>query len=138
MYEVFYEFANTPFSRDIPTDQLYPSLMMEEVLGRLQHAAERQLFAVVTGDSGTGKTTTLRRLRDTLDPSKFMMMYLADSKLPPVISIRGCWSNWAANLSSTGEMLNGSCTERLNLCEVSTACCPWSLLTRPTYWIRKC
>jgi type II secretory pathway predicted ATPase ExeA len=83
MYEEFYGLTNTPFSRDIPTNQLYSSVMMDEVLGRLQHAAERQLFAVVTGDSGTGKTTTLRRLRDNLNPSKFMMMYLADSKLTP-------------------------------------------------------
>src|SRR5690554_2208594 len=83
MYETFYGLSNTPFSRDIPTDQLYPSVMMEEVLGRLQHAAERQLFAVVTGDCGTGKTTTLRRFKDDLDPSKFMVMYIADSKLTP-------------------------------------------------------
>lgn len=83
VYEAFYEFTNIPFSRDIPTEQLYLSVMMEEVLGRLQHAAARQLFAVVTGDCGTGKTTTLRRLRDILDPSRFMMMYLADSKLTP-------------------------------------------------------
>lgn len=83
MYETFYGLSNTPFSRNIPTDQLYPSVMMEEVLGRLQFAAERQLFAVVTGDCGTGKTTTVRRLKDNLNPSKFMMMYLADSKLTP-------------------------------------------------------
>ncbi len=83
MIEAFYELTNTPFSRDIPTEQLYPSVMMEEVLGRLEHAAERQLFAVVTGDCGTGKTTTIRRLKDALDPAKFMVMYLADSKLTP-------------------------------------------------------
>ena len=83
MIEVFYGLVNTPFSRDIPTCELYPSMMMEEVLGRLEHAAERQLFAVVTGDCGTGKTTTIRRLKDTLDPAKFMFMYLADSKLTP-------------------------------------------------------
>jgi general secretion pathway protein A len=83
MIEAFYELTNTPFSRDIPTEQLYPSFMMEEVLGRLEHAAERQLFAVVTGDCGTGKTTTIRRLKDVLDPAKFMVMYLADSKLTP-------------------------------------------------------
>lgn len=57
--------------------------MMEEVLGRLEHAAQRRLFAVVTGDCRTGKTTTSRRLKDTLDPAKFMIMYLADSKLTP-------------------------------------------------------
>lgn len=83
MFEAFYGFSKTPFSRAIPTGELYPSAMMEEVLGRLEHAAKSQLFAVVTGDSGTGKTTTIRRLKDNLDSSMFMVMYLADSKLTP-------------------------------------------------------
>lgn len=83
MFEAFYDLSHTPFSRDIPTDQLYPSIMLEETLGRLNYAAQRQLFAVVTGDCGTGKTTTIRRFRDTLDPAKFSVMYLADSKLTP-------------------------------------------------------
>ncbi|QNB44886.1 AAA family ATPase [Thermanaerosceptrum fracticalcis] len=83
MFESFYGLSQTPFSRDIPTDQLYQSLMLEETLGRLEYAAKRQLFAVVTGDCGTGKTTTIRRFRDSLDPAKFMVLYLADSKLTP-------------------------------------------------------
>ncbi len=83
MFEEFYGFTHTPFSRNIPTDQLYPSVMLEETLGRLKYAANRQLFAVVTGDCGTGKTTTIRRFKDDLDPSKFMVMYIADSKLTP-------------------------------------------------------
>jgi general secretion pathway protein A len=83
MFEPFYGLAHTPFSRDIPTNRLYQSLMLEETLGRLEYAAQRQLFAVVTGDCGTGKTTTIRRFKDSLDPVKFMVMYLADSKLTP-------------------------------------------------------
>lgn len=83
MFESFYGFARTPFSRDIPTDHLYPSVMLEETIGRLEYAAERQLFAVLTGDSGTGKTTAIRRFKDSLNPSRFMVMYLADSKLTP-------------------------------------------------------
>ncbi len=83
MIEEFYGLENTPFSRDIPTDYLYLPVMTEEVLGRLEHAAKRQMFAMVTGDCGTGKTTVIRRLKETLDPSKFMLMYLADSKLTP-------------------------------------------------------
>ncbi|TCL53393.1 AAA domain-containing protein, partial [Hydrogenispora ethanolica] len=83
MFETFYELSKTPFSRDIPTGELYPSLMLEETLGRLQYAAQRQLFAIVTGDCGTGKTTTIRRFKDILDPAKFSVMYLADSKLTP-------------------------------------------------------
>ncbi len=83
MIETFYTLTHTPFTRDIPTTELYPSVMMEEVLGRLEHAAKRQLFAVMTGDCGTGKTTVVRKLKDTLDPSEFMLLYLADSKLTP-------------------------------------------------------
>lgn len=83
MFEEFYGISRTPFSRDIPTDQLYQSNMLEETLGRLEYAAKRQLFAVVTGDCGTGKTTTIRRFNDILDKSKYIVMYLADSKLTP-------------------------------------------------------
>jgi type II secretory pathway predicted ATPase ExeA len=57
--------------------------MLEEITGRLEYAAKRQLFAVITGDCGTGKTTTIRYFKETLDSAKFMVMYLADSKLTP-------------------------------------------------------
>ena len=83
MFESFYEMTSTPFSRDIPTDKLYDSSSMEEILGRLTYAAERQLFAVLTGDCGTGKTTMIRRFTDRLDSSKFQVLYLSDSKLTP-------------------------------------------------------
>ena len=83
MIDSFYTLTHTPFTRDIPTTELYPSVTMEEILGRLEHAAKRQLFAVVTGDCGTGKTTIVRKLKDTLNPSEFMLLYLADSKLTP-------------------------------------------------------
>ena len=83
MFESFYNFEKTPFSRDIPTEELYPSFILEETLGRLNYAAERQLFAVITGDCGTGKTTTIPKFKDVLDPGRFAFMYLADSKLTP-------------------------------------------------------
>lgn len=83
MFETFYGFTHSPFTRDIPTDALYQSVMLEEALSRLTHAAERMLFSVLTGDSGTGKTTVIRKFADTLNPSDFMVMYLADSKLTP-------------------------------------------------------
>ena len=83
MFEEFYSLAHTPFSRDIPTQELYGSMMLEETVGRLEYAAKRQLFAVVTGDCGTGKTTTIRRFTQSLDTAKFTVMYLADSKLTP-------------------------------------------------------
>lgn len=83
MFEAFYEMEHTPFTRDLPTTQLYDSSMMQEVLGRLKYAAERQLFAVLTGNSGTGKTTTVRKFVDKLDQGQYHVLYLSDSKLTP-------------------------------------------------------
>ncbi|MEC1769504.1 AAA family ATPase, partial [Schinkia azotoformans] len=67
MFEAFYGMVTPPFTRDVPTNKLYDSPTMQEVLGRLKYTAERQLFAVLTGDCGTGKTTTIRKFVDGLD-----------------------------------------------------------------------
>ena len=88
MFEQFYGFSKTPFARDIPTDALYHSVMLDETLGRLCHVAKTQKFAVVTGDCGTGKTTTIRRFSDTLD-QQYLVLYLADSKLTPRYFYKG-------------------------------------------------
>jgi general secretion pathway protein A len=83
MFESFYDLSRTPFTRDIPTNVLYESVHLQETLGRLEYAAQRQWFAVVTGDCGTGKTTTIRRYSQQLNPSLFKVLYIADSKLTP-------------------------------------------------------
>ena len=57
MYEEFFEMTHTPFVRGIPVDNLYEDQDTEEVYNRLLYAASRQLFALVVGDAGTGKTT---------------------------------------------------------------------------------
>ena len=83
MYEEFYGMAHTPFTRGIPSEFLYMSSELTEVQNRLEYVAQRQLFAVLTGDCGTGKTTILRRFRDGLDPNRYKFLYLSDSKLTP-------------------------------------------------------
>jgi type II secretory pathway predicted ATPase ExeA len=83
MYEPYYNFANTPFSRTIPTKSLYKGNDSDELLERLKYTAKRQLFAVVLGDSGTGKTTVLRRFCDETRDDNYCVMYLSDSKLTP-------------------------------------------------------
>lgn len=84
MFEGFYGFQETPFSRTIPTDKLYHGNDSDELIERLKYAAKRQLFAVLTGDSGTGKTTTLRRFHDELLGTEYRILYISDSKLTPI------------------------------------------------------
>jgi type II secretory pathway predicted ATPase ExeA len=83
MFEDFYGFNQTPFSRTIPTDKLYRGNDSDELIERLKYAAKRQLFAVMTGDSGTGKTTILRRFHDELQNARYHVFYLSDSKITP-------------------------------------------------------
>jgi type II secretory pathway predicted ATPase ExeA len=83
MYEGYFNFLRTPFSRDIPTDALYSTHATEELLARLLHAARHRLFCVVTGDVGVGKTTAIRRFVATLDKDLFRWVYINDSALTP-------------------------------------------------------
>lgn len=83
MYEKFYEFSNTPFSRTIPIKNLYKGNDSDELIERLKYTANKQLFAVVLGDCGTGKTTTLRRFCDETRDDNFHTLYISDSKLTP-------------------------------------------------------
>ncbi|MDR1665221.1 MAG: AAA family ATPase [Clostridiales bacterium] len=82
MFETFYNFTNTPFSRSIPSKNLYTG-DYDELIERLKYTAQKQLFAIVLGDSGCGKTTTLRRFVDETQHDNFFSLYLSDSKLTP-------------------------------------------------------
>ena len=83
MFETFYGFTNTPFSRSIPPKNLYKGNDSDELIERLKYTAHKQLFAVLIGDSGCGKTTTLRRFVDETQNENCFSMYLSDSKLTP-------------------------------------------------------
>lgn len=83
MYEEFYELSATPFTRSIPSGKLFLPPELSEVVNRMEYVSERHLFAVLTGDCGTGKTTILRCLSDRLDPHRYRMLYISDSKLTP-------------------------------------------------------
>jgi len=83
MFEGFYGMKVTPFTREIPTDAVYMSHDVDEILNRMKYVAQRQLFATLTGDCGTGKSLVLRKLRDSLDPRRYKFLYISDSSLAP-------------------------------------------------------
>lgn len=83
MYEAFFEMAHTPFVSSIPAESLYMSSMLDETLSRLEFAASRQLFAIVTADVGCGKSTAIRRFTEDLPTDEYEILYLSDSKLTP-------------------------------------------------------
>ena len=76
MYEAFFSMKHTPFIRGIPVDQLYMDQENTEIQNRLVYVSQRQLFALLIGDSGSGKTTALRRFHDTLPRNDYEVLYV--------------------------------------------------------------
>jgi general secretion pathway protein A len=83
MFEAFFGFTGTPFSRNISIDQLLETESREELQGRLIYVARTKAFGMFTGDAGTGKTTAIRRFCHSLDPNRYRVLYISDSALTP-------------------------------------------------------
>lgn len=83
MIRTFFGWENTPFSKEIPTTNLYPSTSFKQCVARLQYMARTRSFGLVTGEIGAGKSTAIRYLRDGLDKTKHKFIYLCDSSLKP-------------------------------------------------------
>lgn len=59
-----------PFSADVPTDALLRTPQVDLFLSRVESLLDQGGFALVTGDSGTGKSVTLRLLAEHLSAQR--------------------------------------------------------------------
>jgi type II secretory pathway predicted ATPase ExeA len=76
-------FQKEPFARDIPVEELVRFGAHRELIARLQYAAEHRQPALITGDTGAGKTTAVRATMKRLDDSRYRFMYIASRGLSP-------------------------------------------------------
>jgi len=67
-------FTREPFAKDIPPDKLYPIPGLQAATERLQYAASLAAVAIVTGEVGAGKSTTLRYTASKLHPSLYRII----------------------------------------------------------------
>lgn len=72
-----------PFPKAPKTDDLFRWPGLDELLARLRFAFACQGFALLTGEVGSGKSTTLRLFANGLDESRQPLLYFADSGLSP-------------------------------------------------------
>ncbi len=87
MYEEFYKFSQTPFSKTPDPAFLYMSKGHEEALARLMYAVEQRELVLLTGEVGCGKTTITRALIDALDDNHRVVLIL-NPRLSPVQLLR--------------------------------------------------
>lgn len=72
-----------PFSRSPLNDMFFEVGAYSEALARLQLMVTNSGLGVLTGEVGSGKSTLVRRLRQTLDPVRFQMIYLSRAGMKP-------------------------------------------------------
>jgi general secretion pathway protein A len=82
MYNAYFGFTESPFNLSPDPAFLYPSPQHEEALANLVYGVRnRKGFIVLTGEVGTGKTTMLECLRDSLDEEDILYASIFNSRL---------------------------------------------------------
>ena len=76
MLEAFFGFKKTPFSDSRDPKQLFPSQAWNQVKARLQFLIDHDGAGLITGEVGSGKSTTARSFTAGLNPNLFKVMYL--------------------------------------------------------------
>lgn len=83
MFEAYYGFTQTPFTRAMAPAALFCSEQHQELLARLRYLVQSRGFGLVTGEVGSGKSTSVRALAATLDAARNPVLYVSQSGLTP-------------------------------------------------------
>jgi type II secretory pathway predicted ATPase ExeA len=110
MFEEFFGLNKTPFTRDIPANELFMTEQQAEIQARLEYAAQMQWFALLTGDCGSGKSTLIRKFAQKLDGNGYKVLYISDSKLTP----RHFYNGLLEQLGSQGRFYRGDAKRLLH------------------------
>jgi hypothetical protein len=81
MLQPFFGFTRLPFTKDIPPEKLFPADGQNELCARLDYLLQDRDLGLVTGETGSGKSTSLRRFTASLDPNRYQVIYLANTFL---------------------------------------------------------
>jgi type II secretory pathway predicted ATPase ExeA len=79
MYRKHFGLNRHPFGKEIEPEELFPSSGSQELAVRLGHLIEMRGIGLVTGDSGSGKTSACRKVVSALHTGLHRVVYVAHS-----------------------------------------------------------
>ena len=77
MYQRHFALTRLPFQTPAQTDELFESASRREAEARLGHLIELRGMGLLTGESGSGKTTVCRHVTDCLHPELYRVCYVS-------------------------------------------------------------
>lgn len=94
MYQHHYGFTRLPFTKDIPPSALFDAPGQAELCARLSFLLTQRGLGLVTGETGSGKSTALRRFVASLDKAHYTVIYLSN----PILGLSGIYREILAEL----------------------------------------
>ena len=76
MYRQHFALTHHPFSNEVEPEDLFPAAAAKELEVRLTHLLEMRGIGLITGDSGSGKTSGARRVLAQLHASLYRVVYV--------------------------------------------------------------
>ena len=83
----FFGLVKMPFTNCLKTDELFQSSGFLEAGSRLSFALETESITLITGETGSGKSSLLRYFTDSLDTQNFKVIYIptdSNTKFPDI------------------------------------------------------
>ena len=75
--------THRPFDNTIDTEYLATTENQKCILHKLKLVVAENSFGLLVGDSGTGKSTLLRKFQSLLDPNEYLILYVSMSNATP-------------------------------------------------------
>jgi general secretion pathway protein A len=76
MYRKHFGLSRHPFTKEIEPDELFASAALKELQVRLGHLIEMRGIGLVTGESGSGKTSAARKVLSALHTGLYRVVYV--------------------------------------------------------------
>jgi general secretion pathway protein A len=75
-YRTFFGITKEPFAADIAVKEIMQTAQLTAAQNRFEYATELGAIYLITGDIGSGKSTTIRYLLSSLHPSEYKLLYV--------------------------------------------------------------
>jgi len=93
-------FKRDPFPRNVALKELYPLPALKPLLQRVTFAIDQKAIAVVTGDVGSGKSTSLRYVASTFHSSEYELITIVGGNYSPMELYRQILLNFGLSYMS--------------------------------------
>jgi general secretion pathway protein A len=118
-YQQYYGFIKEPFAQDIKLNDLYPLPGLQGLKDRFNYSIKLKAVSIITGEIGSGKSTSLRCASSQLHPSEYKIFALVANNGTLVEFLKLCSASLGEEIftNSITRLLKGF---RALVCEIAS------------------